>query len=344
MGPILANIFMCHMENKWLQQCPDDCKPMMYRRYVDDTFLLFHNLEQVQSFHTYMNTQHPNIKFTIELENNNKLPFIGISVSHNNLGFSTTVYHKPTDTGLGMQYTSFNQSSFKSNSISTLVHRCFSICSSWSLFHIQIEYLHQFFCNNGFPSFIFWRCVRRFLDRIHNPPAPSFDVAKEIKYVSLPFLGHHSYNLRNMLQSIFRLHIPQLNVRMILSNKNTINSMFPTKDRIPKNLSSNVVYRFTCNNGDGCNSSYIGSCIRRLEERICDHLGISFYTGAKLSNPRSAVFDHGCETGHRVTEDCFEILGGCGSEDNVLMLESVYIKYHRPNLNNMESAYPLQLT
>ena len=69
MGPVLANIFMCHMENKWLQQCTDICKPMMYRRYVDDTFLLFHNLEHVQSFHTYMNAQHPNIKFTIEMEN-----------------------------------------------------------------------------------------------------------------------------------------------------------------------------------------------------------------------------------------------------------------------------------
>ena len=120
--------------------------------------------------------------------------------------------------------------------------------------------------------------------------------------------------------------------------------MFPAKDVIPKNLSSNVVYRFTCKNSDECNSSYIGSCIRRLEERICDHMGVSFYTGAKHSNPNSAVFDHAHEKGHRVTEECFEILGGCRSEDNVFMIESVYIKDHRPNLNNMDSAYPLQLT
>ena len=31
LGPILANVFMCHFE----------IKPIVYRRFVDDTFLLF---------------------------------------------------------------------------------------------------------------------------------------------------------------------------------------------------------------------------------------------------------------------------------------------------------------
>ena len=343
MGPVLANIFMCHMETKWLEQCSNDFKPLLYRRYVDDTFLLFKNLEQVQSFHTFMNSQHPNIKFTIELECDGKLPFIGISVAHNNLSFSTSVYRKPTDTGLGMQFTSFNQSSFKTNSIMTLIHRCFSICSSRELFDSQIEYLYKYYTSNGFPSSVYWRCVKKFLRRVYNPPAPSYDVRKDVQYISLPFLGHHSYSLRNRLQSIFKLHFPQINVRIILSNKNTIGSMFPTKDRLPMNMCSNVIYRYNCKTGDECTSSYIGSTTRRLEERICEHKGVSFLTGNKLSHPRSSILDHARKTGHGITEDSFEILGGCREGDNILLLESVYIKYYRPKLNNMESAYALQL-
>ena len=342
MGPVLANIFMCHMEKKWLEECPNTFKPFMYRRYVDDTFLLFENLDQINLFHNYLNSRHPNIKFTLEHEKNDQLPFIGINVTHADLRFTTTVYRKPTDTGLGLQYTSFNQTSFKSNSIMTLLHRCFMICSTWTLFHQQVEYLRTYYSNNGYPSAIFWRCVHKFLHRIHYPPSTSYNVPRDIHYVSLPFLGHHSYSLRNSLQSLFKFHYPQINVRIILSNKNTIGSLFPTKDRVPFTLRSNVIYKYQCES-DECSSSYIGSTTRRLGERVCEHLGVSFLTGARLSNARSSILDHSRDTGHPILKDSFKIIGGCKADDNILLLESVFIKYMRPTLNNMDSAHPLQL-
>ena len=251
---------------------------------------------------------------------------------------------KPTDTGLGMQFTSFTPSSFKSNSIMTLVHRYFSICSTKILFENQLEYLHRFFSLNRFPSSIFWRCVRRFLHRIHVPPPPSFNVPKDIRYVSLPFLGHHSYVLRNNLQSLFKLHFPQFNFRIILSNKNTIGSLFPTKDKVPLHIRSNVIYKYQCEASDECTSSYVGSTKRRLKERMCEHKGISFLTGQELSDPKSSILVHSRKTGHPVLEESFKIIGNCRPDDSILILESVLIKYHRPDLNNMESAYPLQIT
>ena len=39
--PTLANVFMCHFESTWLENCPTQFKPVVYRRYVDSTFLLF---------------------------------------------------------------------------------------------------------------------------------------------------------------------------------------------------------------------------------------------------------------------------------------------------------------
>ena len=41
LGPDLANIFICSFESKWLRNCPNDFKPMFYRRYIDDIFVLF---------------------------------------------------------------------------------------------------------------------------------------------------------------------------------------------------------------------------------------------------------------------------------------------------------------
>ena len=39
--PTLANVFMCHFEKIWLENCPAHFKPIVYRRSIDDTFSLF---------------------------------------------------------------------------------------------------------------------------------------------------------------------------------------------------------------------------------------------------------------------------------------------------------------
>ena len=41
LGPTLANVFMCHFESIWLENYPVHFKPIISRRFVDDTFLLF---------------------------------------------------------------------------------------------------------------------------------------------------------------------------------------------------------------------------------------------------------------------------------------------------------------
>ena len=39
-----------------------------YRRYVDDIFCVFENEHQALTFLDFLNSQHPNINFTIEKE------------------------------------------------------------------------------------------------------------------------------------------------------------------------------------------------------------------------------------------------------------------------------------
>ena len=41
MGPGLANVFLCHLEEQWMSDCPIDYKPISYRKYVNHTFLFF---------------------------------------------------------------------------------------------------------------------------------------------------------------------------------------------------------------------------------------------------------------------------------------------------------------
>ena len=64
LGPTLANVFLCHFEKQWLSDCPQDFCPNICRRYVDDISVTFNTYEQLKKFVEYMNTKHPNIKFT----------------------------------------------------------------------------------------------------------------------------------------------------------------------------------------------------------------------------------------------------------------------------------------
>ena len=52
----------------WLKDCPKSFKPMYYKRYVDDIFVLFRKPEQVLQFVNYMNKRHKNIKYCLKLK------------------------------------------------------------------------------------------------------------------------------------------------------------------------------------------------------------------------------------------------------------------------------------
>lgn len=59
-GPILANIFICHFQEKWVLS--NNAPPSVWFRYVDDTFTLFDNKNTATQFLHYLNKCHANIK------------------------------------------------------------------------------------------------------------------------------------------------------------------------------------------------------------------------------------------------------------------------------------------
>ena len=121
LGPTLANVFLCYHENIWLQNCPSEFKPVIYRGYVDDTFLLFRSKYHIKKFRNYLNRQHKNITFTSEIENENSIFFLDIKTSKNNNKFTTSVYHKLTFSRVFTNFGSFIRKSCKYNLLFTLL-------------------------------------------------------------------------------------------------------------------------------------------------------------------------------------------------------------------------------
>ena len=98
LGPVLADIFMCDFEEKWVMKNTNQLT--IWFRYVDDTFTLFKNKNDALSFLSYLNGRHNNFKFTIEFQQNDEIPLLYILMKRNRESFfSTSIYRKKTFTG-----------------------------------------------------------------------------------------------------------------------------------------------------------------------------------------------------------------------------------------------------
>ena len=144
LGPTFANVFLCFHEQNWLNNCPNSFKPVFYRRYVDDTLVFFKKKDHAMRFLDYINGQHDKISFTMESENNSKLPFLDLLIEKHAGGLSLSVFRKPTFSGLGTSFFSFCFFNFKINSIKTLLHRAFSLSSSYLIFHEEVKFLRDY--------------------------------------------------------------------------------------------------------------------------------------------------------------------------------------------------------
>ena len=301
LGPTLANAFLSYYEIKWLSDCPLDFKPTVYKRYVDDTFLLFRSPDHIPQFLEYLNSKHPNIEFTSEKENNNKLSFLDISVEKNGGSFRTSVYRKPTFTGLTTKFSSSIPFQYKINLIATLVTRAYRICYDYVNLHLELEYLKKTLKLNGFPVALFERITGRQLSKLISPSNKPVTVNRALVYFPIQYHGKHSYSIRNKLVKLLSEFYPQVKVRVIFKCNNTLQRFFRFKDRLPDALQSNLVYFYECGR---CTATYLGQTKRLLRVRIADHQGRSFRTNYPLSKPPfSAIHLQGETTDHPLLAD-----------------------------------------
>ena len=122
LGSTLANAFLAHFEKNWLQSCPSDFKPYYYRRYVDDIFAVFTSSQHLEAFRNFLNGRHANMSFTIESEKQNRMSFLDVQISREDKTFITSVYRKPTFSGVYTHSDSFLRSTYKFGTVYTLAY------------------------------------------------------------------------------------------------------------------------------------------------------------------------------------------------------------------------------
>ena len=332
---------MCHYEQQWLTDCPSLFKPSHYFRYVDDTFTLFKTKDQVKLFLNYLNSKHPNIKFTCDLEQQGHLSFLDVDIHRDNGSFVTSVFRKTTYTGLTTKYDSYIPPKFKENLVTILIYRAFKISCNYFIMAQEFDFIRNILSKNGYPFFYIDGLIRRTLDKLLITKEKLCTVPKDIIVIKLPYLGHVSNSLSRKLKKIIRINFTTLDVRTVFVNSYSIGSFFKFKDKIPLSLCSSVVYNYTCG---GCNASYIGKTSRNLSIRISEHRGLSYRTGRMLTRPmNSSIREHSHEHDHVIKTENFQVLDTSNFDSDLTILESLWIWKKKPTLNDYSVSTKLDI-
>ena len=96
LAPVLADVYLNKFEEKYINEKFHDI--IFYYRYVDDIFILIKDSMNVNFFVSKINNFDSNLKFTFEIENNNKINFLDILIFIIDDKYFTGWYRKNSNT------------------------------------------------------------------------------------------------------------------------------------------------------------------------------------------------------------------------------------------------------
>ena len=127
------------------------------------------------------NNRHPNIKFTIEKQINHSIAFLDIFISdNNNQNLTLQTYHKPTYTGLLLNF------SYKASLIQCLIDRSFNICNNWNSFRNDIKNIKSGLIKNSYPPFLIDKVIKKYLDWKFSSNQNQLKDNSDVHYFKLP--------------------------------------------------------------------------------------------------------------------------------------------------------------
>ena len=258
------------------------------------------------------------IKFKIEIENNNCLPFLDTLVIRNNGQLKFDVYRKPTAVDSYIHFFSNHHISVKKSVFSCMFLRALRICDP-EYFDVEIERIFntgKTLCYPlGFLESCFSKTKKKFYENSQR------DRVVTSNTLSLPF--------RLELKPLVGL-LKSLKINVVFRYENTIKNIIVKNSPSPdRNIG---VYSIPCN---FCNQKYIGQTGKLLDERLKQHR----YNVSK-GDKSSALFIHMQEYDHNTKCNESAVIYSCNRTIERLIVEGVIIKTSN-NMNLSDSLFKI---
>ena len=196
----IANLIMENVENRALQTFPNP--PTLWKRYVDDTFVIIKK-NVLNAFHEHINNIEQSIKFTVELESDNLLPFLDVLiVKERNGKLTTTLYQKPTHTKRFLNYNSQHSVSQKRGLICTLLNRINSkLITKKKDKTIEIKKLMEALRHNNYPDWFLKQTINC-MNILRTKSRVTSNHQEKKGTVILPYISGLSEKITRILKSL----------------------------------------------------------------------------------------------------------------------------------------------
>lgn len=291
LGPVAANVFMAHFENMALRESlhAGFYAPSMWLRYVDDVLIYWTHTEvDLLNFVRFLNEVRPSIRFSLERQVDDKLPFLDVLICNRQEGLSFEVYRKPTHTDLYIRRSSAHPASVFKGVVRALGVRAQRVCSRQRLPE-EMRHLRKVLRRNGYGEAEITRGLRK--APIRRPADPTD------RRHSLPYFPGVSERISKVLREV--------GVLTALRPVRTLRSLLVKKRPEPSRIFGSV-YSIKCMS---CPWLYVGETGRSVEERGKEHARAV----RCMDVQRSEVARHVIEDGHDVDVSGVSILD---KEDN----------------------------
>ena len=298
-SPVDANIYMEMFEDQALSSAQN--RPRTWKRYVDDTFCIMEK-RHVKAFLVHLNSLRPSIQFTMEMGENNSLPFLDTLVKRGDGGMiDFGAYRKPTHTDRYLQYSSHHPCHVKRGMVSGLFHRARAITQGQNR-EREEEHLTQVLQENGYPYEVVRTASRPRLQRTQE------EQSRHTLYI--PYVSGLGEDLRRVCR--------KYNIRTVFRTSSTVRQeLSRTKDRDPPLKTSGVVYGIHCI----CGLKYIGETKRALEMRLKEHQAAT----RRGETEKSAIIEHAWSQHHQPLWEETRVLDWASHNTTLLIKEAIHI-------------------
>ena len=328
LSPILANLCMEFIEKNFIASLPDNIKPIIWVRYVDDVFVIYK--EDETAFNEFINAVNgflPTIKFTVEQEVDGNLPFLDVMVVHDKdtKQFSFKVYRKPTHTENYIHFYSQHSESVKRNVVVNMFLRAFKICDPIFI-NEEITHLFSTFEKIGYPLHFIKNCLSIARKKIYNP-TPKRPFVRN-NNITLPY-SKELESISRTLEHINSQTKTEDSINISFSYNNTLRSRL-VKNQNRDDSKDVGVYCIPCLD---CNKSYIGESGRGLDVRLEEHKN-----ACRLGKSYSAIATHTLDIGHRIGFSQSAVVYSCQDRNTRRTIEGALISLNNTFLNNKGST------
>ena len=360
LGPLFANVYMSNFEHELAEQLKQ-LGVTNWFRYVDDIFATLSDPSKINEILALLNSKATFIKFTIEHEKNNRLSFLDTTVYKGLTTFHTTMYRKPTFTGVYLHWTSLTSRRYKIALIYSLLNRTWKICSEENERNNELATLKEILLRNEYPEHVIDQEFKKFIksrtgesieqnsDNVTNVDENNNEVdvdennnektveklVTDKRFIVLPYVSKKADEFATRLKRLVTSTYPTVEFNVAFKAPNEIGRYFPFKDKIKrKGDRSSVIYKINCTHPD-CQASYIGMTRRHLKARVYEH-----------RTRQTAVHEHELSTGHKMGYDDTEIIDTSDSLVKLAAKEALHILQKRPTLNkqlNSQQSFDLKM-